>query len=392
MKHHADQSRFRLTILHTALGLALTAGAMHAQASEGFRSRQSPVGAFGGEIAAPADNPGLFGTAILTYAQIYDVVDGNGNPIALSAKTLSLPTAGPTGGALPSGTFALNVPAGTIAFNQNQTQLNLMGGYLTQDMYADGRIALAVNVPLIKQTRTFTAVQPLGTVSPTPGAALPAALRGAITAVANAVNTQVQAAVAAQAATQNAEVSGLGDTELSVVWVRHKDRLKVAAGVSLFVPTGSYDKDRGPNPGFGNFYTLRPGVAVTYALNPNHTDTAAWDAGVTVAGRVSFGMNSTNKDTNYRSGNFVYTELGIVKVMGNFAFGANLLSTLQVSGDKGTGAAFDGNYYETYGFGPFLSYKLPGKDAGFNLQISDNFGGRNAQVVRAAQLRFVKAW
>jgi hypothetical protein len=391
MKHHADQSRFRMTILHTALGLALTASAMHADASEGFRSRQSPVGAFGGEIAAPADNPGLFGTAILTYAQIYDIVDGNGNPISLSAKTLPLPTGTPTGGAIPNGTYALTVPTGTIAFNQNQTQLNLMGGYLTQDSYANGRIAFAVNVPLIKQSRTFTAAQPLGTVSPTPGAALPAPLRGAIAAVASAVNAQVQAAVAAQAATQNAEVTGLGDTELSMVWVRHQDRLKIAAGVSLFVPTGSYDKNRGPNPGFGNFYTLRPGVAVTYSLNPNHTDTAAWDAGVTLAGRVSYGMNSTNKDTDYRSGNFVYTELGIVKVMGNWAIGTNLLSTVQVSADTGTGVV-DGNYYKTYGFGPFLSYKLPGKDAGFNLQISDNFGGRNAQVVRAAQLRFVKAW
>jgi hypothetical protein len=95
-------------------------------------------------------------------------------------------------------------------------------------------------------------------------------LRVGIAAVGTAVNTQVQAAVAAAAALQNAEVSGIGDTELSAVWVRHQDRLKVAAGVSLFVPTGVYDKARGPNPGFGNFYTLRPGIAVTYALNPNH--------------------------------------------------------------------------------------------------------------------------
>ena len=124
--------------------------------------------------------------------------------------------------------------------------------------------------------------------------ALPSAqLRGAIAAVAVAVNAQVQAGVTASASQpilQNTEASGFGDTEISAVWIRHRDRLKVAAGVSLFAPTGSYDKARGPNPGFGNFYPLRPGVAVTYNLNPNHTD-AQWDSGVTIAGRLSYSIS-----------------------------------------------------------------------------------------------------
>ena len=375
----------------TASCLALIAVGMNASASEGSKLRQSPVGVFGGEIAAPADNPGLFGTASLTYLNIYKVTDASGEPITLSAKTVPLPTGTPTGGAVPNGTYALSVPAGTIDFNQKQTQLNLVGGYLSETLYGDGRLAFAINVPLIKQSRSFIAVQPAGTVAPTPPGALPAPLRAAIAGVASAVNAQVQAGVAAAAATQNAEVSGIGDTELSLVWVRHQDRLKVAAGVSLFVPTGVYDKARGPNPGFGNFYTLRPGVAVTYALNPNHTD-SAWDAGVTVAGRLSYGINTTNKETDYRSGNFLYGELGVIKVMGDWAFGSNLLTTQQVTNDSGTGAPADGARYRTFGVGPFLSYKLPGKDAGFNLQYSDNFGARNAIVVKSLQLRFVKAW
>jgi hypothetical protein len=51
-----------------------------------------------------------------------------------------------------------------------------------------------------------------------------------------------------------------------------------------------------------------------------------------------------------------------------------------------------GNRYKTNGVGPFVSFKLPGKDAGVNLQYSDNFGGRNAIVAKSLQLRFVKAW
>lgn len=367
--------------------MALAALTVGAHAAEGFRLRQPPVSVFGGEIAAPADNPGLFGTASLSYTNIFKVVDGSGNDITVAPRTVPLPTGAPTGGRVPNGTFNLNVPAGTIGFRQNQTQLNLVGGYLTENTYGDGRLAFTVNVPLIHQSRSFTAAQPLGTVSPTP----PAAVAAAVGAVAAAANAQVQAGVAATAATQNTSVSGLGDIELTAAWIRHIDRLKIAAGVSLFAPTGSYDAARGPNPGFGNFYTLRPGVAMTYALNPNPADTG-WDSGVTIAGRVSLGFNGRNKDTDYRSGNFAQAEAAIAKVTGNWGFGANLLAVQQTTNDSGTGAPADGNRYRNYAFGPFLSYKLPGKDAGFNLHYSRSFGSRNALVSQTIQLRFIKAW
>jgi hypothetical protein len=358
---------------------------MCAQASENFRSRQVPVGAFGGEIAAPADNPGFFGTAILTYLEIYKIADSNGKDVTLN------PIAPITLNATPL--ITVNFPVGSIDFKQTQGQLNLMGGYLTKDTYADGRVAFAVNLPLIQQSRSFTPSQPSGTVSPALASLPLSAFQAGVlnNGVATANNT-VQTRTAVGALNQNVAVTGLGDAELSLLWVRHQDRLKIAAGASLFVPTGSYDKTRGPNPGFGNFYTLRPGVAVTYALSPEHSNTSTWDAGVTLAGRVSYGMNSTNKDTSYRSGNFVYAELAAVKVFGNWAAGVNLLSTQQVSDDSGTGAPASGNRYKTYGIGPFLSYKLPGKEAGFNLQYSDNFEARNAIMVRSLQMRFVKAW
>jgi hypothetical protein len=283
-------------------------------------------------------------------------------------------------------------PAGKLAFNQDQTQLNLVGGYLTEGTYGNGHVAFAINVPFIQQKRTYVVTQPAGTL--TPAATVPplsAAIVGQLNGGTAAANAQVQARVAAASAIQNLETSGVGDTELTTVWVRHADRLKVAAGVSLFVPTGSYDKNRGPNPGFGNFYTLRPGVAVTYNLNPKHSD-STWDAGVTIAGRVSYGINTRNKDTDYKSGNFIYAEGGIVKVDGNWAYGVNVLSTQQISDDTGTGVPAGGNRYKTNGVGPFVSFKLPGKDAGVNLQYSDNFGGRNAIVAKSLQLRFVKAW
>lgn len=366
-------------------------GANSSLAAESSKFRQSAVGLFGGEIAASGENPGFFGTASLASANIYKVVDGNGNPVALPGRTVPLATGTPTGGAVPNGTYTLNVGAGTIDFSQKQTQLNLAGGYVTDSTYGGGHLVLAVNVPLIKAKRSFVARQPLGTVSPTPPGTSPAPLLGAINAVANATNNAVQAGVAASAAAQSIEVDGVGDTEMIMAWSMQSNRLKVVAGLSVWLPTGDYDKARGPNPGFGDFYTVRTGVAMTYSLNPKHTD-AAWDAGVTVAGRVALGSNSSNKETNYKSGNFVYFEGGIVKVMGDFAIGVNVLGIQQISDDTGSGVAAGTGRYKNFGGGPFVSYKLPGKDAGFNLHYSENFGSRNAIVVRTAQLRFIRAW
>jgi len=381
-------SLHKATARHFALAnlpwVALMACSFNAQAAESYKLRQAPVGAFGGEIAASADKPGFFGTASLTSLQIYSIADAAGNDVAPPA--ISPIQLNP---ALP---YKVAFPAGKLAFNQDQTQLNLVGGYLTESTYGNGHVAFAINLPFIQQKRTYVVTQPAGTL--TPAATVPPlspAIVGQLNAGTAAANAQVQARIAAASAIQNLEVSGMGDTELSTVWVRHADRLKVAAGVSLFVPTGSYDKNRGPNPGFGNFYTLRPGVAVTYNLNPKHTD-ASWDAGVTIAGRVSYGINTRNKDTDYKSGNFIYAEGGIVKVNGNWAYGVNLLSTQQISDDTGTGVPAGGNRYKTNSFGPFVSFKLPGKDAGVNLQYSDNFGGRNAIVAKSLQLRLVKAW
>jgi hypothetical protein len=384
MTHSMHKATHRQLVLATLPWVVLTAFSLNVQAAESYKLRQAPVGAFGGEIAASADKPGFFNTMSLTQLQIYKIADAAGNDVA--PPPISPIQLDP---ALP---YKVAFPAGSLAFNQDQTQLNMVGGYLTESTYGNGHVVFAINVPFIQQKRTYVVTQAAGTL--TPAATTPplsAAAVGKLTAGTAAANAQVQARVVAASATQNLDVSGLGDTELSTVWVRHADRLKVAAGVSLFVPTGSFDKTRGPNPGFGDFYTLRPGVAVTYNLNPKHTD-SNWDAGVTIAGRVSYGMNTRNKDTDYKSGNFLYAEGGIVKVNGDWAFGVNLYTTQQISDDTGTGAPAGGNRYKTNGFSPFVSYKLPGKDAGLNLQFSDNFGGRNAIVVKSLQLRLVKAW
>lgn len=359
--------------------------------AEGFRLRHPPVGLLGPDIAARVDVPGFFGTVALSHARVDEVVGPSGDTLAVPARLVPLPTGTPTGGAVPNGTYALQVPAGRVDLAQSQTQLNLVGGLVTQADYAGGSLAFRVNAPLIRQSRSFLALQPQGTVAPVPSTQLPAQVRGAINAVAAAANAQVQSALAATGATHNTDVSGLGDIEVSAAWVRRIDRLRVAASLNLHLPTGKYDRARGPNPGFGDFYTLQPGLALNHSLADN-PDSPRWMRGVSLAGRALYGVNSTNRDTDYRTGNFVALEGAAVKVIGPWAFGANLLSIRQVSDDRAAGVAVADSRYRTHAAGPFVAYKPAGRNLAFNAQVSQSFGGRNALVARTVQLRLVGAW
>ncbi len=366
-------------LLLTSLVLLTTSMTLHA--SENFRTRQSAVGSFGGDIAVTADKPGTFGTLSVTTIQIKSVKDGNGEDLRSPTTVANLPSPAPAGARL---NFSSTTP---INFQQTQNQINVLAGYLSENSYYGGRVAVAINVPLISLSRTVSMTPPTGSLVLANGTNA-----GPNVALTNAVVNNFTTV-------NNHDVTGVGDTELSTVWIRHQGRMKIAAGVSIYLPTGDYDKNRGPNPGFGDFYTIRPGVAVTYALNPDQSS-GGWDAGVTLAGRLSYGMNTKNKETNYTSGDFVYVELAAAKVSGNWSYGTNLLTIQQVTSDTGLvssnnclqGVDANGCRFKTNGIGPFVAYKFPNKESGFNLSYNQNFGGVNALVVKAVQARFVKAW
>jgi len=389
---HPDQLRRFLRIHAVLAGCAVVCIPSMAIAAEGFRLRHHAAGLLGPEIAARVDTPGFFGSASLAHVRVSEVAGPSGDTLTVPARVVPLPTGAATGGAIRDGTYALQVPPGRVDLAQTQTQLNLVGGFVTPPDYAGGSLAWRVNVPLIRQSRDFRATQPPGTVVPTPSALLPVAARGAINAVAAAANAQVQSALAAGSATQNADVSGLGDIELSAAWIRRMDRLRVAANLSLHAPTGKYDRARGPNPGFGDFYTLQPGVAFTYALGGGGADGFNWAEGVTLAGRASYGVNSKNRDTDYKTGNFVSFEGAAVKVMGAWAVGANLLALRQLTDDRAGGVAVADSRYRNNAVGPFVAYRFPGRDIALNVQYSQSFGERNALVARTLQFRLVGAW
>jgi hypothetical protein len=388
-------------VLTTLPLVAVLATCFSANAAESFKLRQSPVASFGGDIATPADKPGFFGTASFTDLTINGIRGADGStPLSVRSKLqgTTLSAAGLVASTSPLAGITATVPNGTLLLVQDQKQVNLAGGYLTESTYEDGRVAFVANVPFVTQKRKAVISFPNPSYLPAGHPGLSALYPGTSLPVSTVLNAGLQNAYKTGSDNASGEAAGIGDTELSAVWVRHSSRLKVAAGVSLFVPTGKYDVARDAalqaNPGFGNFYTIRPGVAFTYNLNPNYSN-QDWDAGVTVAGRIAYGINTENKDSKYKSGNYIYTEAAIVKVLGDTAFGLNLFSTQQVTDDRYTGTDITkeiNGRYKTLGGGPFFSYKFPGQDMGINFQINRNFAGRNAIDVTSYQLRLIKAF
>jgi hypothetical protein len=94
-------------LLTTALlgSAACSRGIQSALAGEYVRWRPSPVGMWGGEVAAMAENPGFSGTADQTPSPIHRVLDNSGEAIRLPDRAKPLPTGAASGGRLPPGTF-----------------------------------------------------------------------------------------------------------------------------------------------------------------------------------------------------------------------------------------------------------------------------------------------
>jgi hypothetical protein len=358
------------------VGLALVPGV--ACAAEGFRLRAPVAGVLGAEIGAPLQAPGFFGSATLGYGEVRRVVDDSGNTLTTAPVDVPLPTGAPTSGAIPNGTFRLHVPAGTVNLKQRQTQLNLAAGYLTGPDFAGGSLLFRATLPLIHMTRDFS-VSPTAAagIVPTPSSPpLSRAGLGVVNAAAAAANAQVQTLQATTSAMQNDTVSGLGDVELAAAWRRGFGRTRVLAGAALYLPTGAYDANRGPNPGFGDFRTLQLGVGAVHPL----------DNGLTLAARASWGTNTTNRATHYRSGDFAVLEGALRKDWRRLGAGVNLVAIRQIEDDRLNGVTLPNLRLRNNAAGPFVSWRLS-RDTVLTLQHSRTFGGRNAQVSNTTFVR-----
>jgi hypothetical protein len=380
VKHTTEGTSMKALSRGIGLLAALSAGApMLSVAAENYRIRHPPLGQLTGELAGLVPEPGFFGTAAVSFAEVRGVVDNHGKPLPVAPRTIPLRTSAPTGGAVRDGAFTLQIPAGAVELHQSSTQLNVIAGYATHPNFAGGQLVFRANLPWTEHRRSFGTVQSAGGVVPVPSAPLPLAAIGAVQAVAAATQAQLQAAQAATAATQNLAVSGIGDLELSAAWLRVVEPLQLAAAVTMHLPTGSYDSTRGPNPGFGRFRTLQVGAAASTRLDP-------W----VLAGRFSWGTNSTNRSTSVRSADFLAVEGAFSRSAGPWSAGFSLLSLHQLENDTLAGVELPDSRYRIYAAGPFLTYRPKSSGPSISAQFNRTFGERSALVINTLQLRLVQ--
>ena len=311
-----------MKVFRLVIGIISLCSIFNATAEEGFRTHYSPTGLITGETAIVLnDRPGFFGTITGSLINIDQINDANGNNAANQSIYVNT---SPTISALyqnATGSNTLNV---NQTFSQTQRQANFIGGYITEENYWGGKFIGAVSIPYVSMRREVSASVDSTQIS------LLQAYANANPASAPAVNQMIssfKSQAAGVAASKSANTEGIGDINLIGAWSYFDGKnTKYVTGLTIIAPTGAFDQNVPVNVGFG-YFTFLPSLAAFYQENN-------W----TFAGRASYGYNTSNSNTSYKSGDFVAFELfGSYRVPGLANFGLNLTQLNQVTGDTYNG-------------------------------------------------------
>lgn len=181
------------------------------------------------------------------------------------------------------------------------------------------------------------------------------ALRGAGTHV------NASQSVAGPRATVSAsgKLDGFNDIVVSpfiVGW--HAGYFHWNVSTSVWMPAGSYDKNRTANTG-KNVWGLSPQFGATYF----NTKTG-WEA----SGAAIYVISSTNTDTNYHSGDIAHFDFAFGKALSaQFKLGLVGYYAQQISADSGTGAILGSRKLRIGGAGPGVTYSFMLNEVAVNL-------------------------
>jgi hypothetical protein len=367
------KTRQQTAIACAATGLAICA-MQAAHAAEGFVVRYSLAGSLGGEIFAAPDHAGLIGAIALTSVDIKKVTDDNGNALKVTSPGGTVPVPGLPAPFLP--TFSPN--AVSVKATGQLTQWNLALGYITTEKYGGGRMVYGFNLPyLSKKTQSFTPDAKTPALN-FPNPAIPGPAGEA--AIAQQFGAQYQGAVTKLANQEAGEVSGMGDAEVALGWLYSNSQWRVQTGASLVMPTGHFDAAPGPDTSDGKFYTLRPSVQVTYLPKPD----------IALAGKITMGFNTKNRDNNVRSGDWASVE-GAVGYMTRLGpIGVHMLHVRQYEDDVNN--PYGTSRFRSTNAGVFWTTKIPVIDTIATLQYMTTTSSRNAKSGDFIQLRLVKVF
>ena len=288
----------------------------------------------------------------------------------------------------------------TVKLSQLQTNAAFVLGYAFEEMVGGGRIVATAQLPYTMQlNRTLTTDNLLFNTTQAVGLTPVQAGFLNTSGIYNKVATGTQGGVITNLADfskkNSANVSGQGDAEVTAGWAYQKDAVKVVAGMTVALPTGDYNSSvgllgpagvAGVNIGFGNYYTLRPGIAVAYSPSSD------W----TIGAKASYGMNTRNKDNDIKSGDYVGIDLAAVYKTPIGVIGPHFIYVDQVKDDTygarsvNQAQTFGGNRFNIQGAGLVFTTVIPGTDAGLTLSYMNTVDSKNALAGSFTMLRVTK--
>ncbi|GAB2859131.1 hypothetical protein GCM10027277_29520 [Pseudoduganella ginsengisoli] len=340
-----------------------------AAAADNFQLRYNLAGNLGGELFAARDQVGWAGGLALTAMENSRVTGDNGLALTrtIPGGTVPLPNT-------PSALYpAYSASVAQVAGTGTQKQANLGLAYITEEHYGGGRLAFLLNVPFAKKTQRFEAMAATPALNWSP--AIPAPVRAAVTA---SFNRQYQAQIGIQAGESSGETTGMGDVEVQAGWRYVQDQLRVLAGASVVLPTGKYSAAAGPDTGYGNYTTFRPAVQATWLPV----------AGVALSGKVTWAVNTRNRDNDVRSGNWAGLELAAGYQTSLGVLGLNGLRVQQYQADSGN--PWGSGKLRSTNAGVFYTVRLEPVNAAMTLQYMATTASRNARHGNFSQLRITK--
>lgn len=210
---------------------------------------------------------------------------------------------------------------------------------------------LTIGVKAVTSVLSATFITPYNVV----GGDYAFAVRGAVTDV------NASQSVAAPRGTSSAigRLDGFNDIVASpfiVGW--HSGYLHWNVSTSVWLPAGSYDKNRTANTG-KNVWGFSPQFGVTY-FNPN----TGWE----VSGAAIFVTTSKNTATNYRSGDVAHFDFAFGKALSSqFKLGIVGYYAQQLTDDSGTGAILGARKLRVLGIGPGASLNFAVNDVAVTL-------------------------
>ena len=160
---------------------------------------------------------------------------------------------------------------------------------------------------------------------------------------------------------------GLGDINLEpfgLAW--HGPRHDLAMGLSVFLPTGQYGKDRAASPGKG-FWTGMLTLGGTLYLDPERT----WSASVL----SRYEVHSNRDGDDFRPGDDFHLEWGIGKVLSDtWEVGLAGYAQWQLTDDREKDAVNPGLHDRGFGIGPEVNINVPLLKGIITLRTVKEFG------------------